>query len=69
MVVALKPGPTVYHLAVTPAEREQLLIAPELGVALGTGEPLATCAGLLAELDAAPLDRLCDALFIAGGAS
>ena len=68
MVVALKPGPTVYHLAVTPAEREQVLIALELGVALGTGEPLAACSGLLAELDAGPLDRLADALFLAGAA-
>ena len=59
----------VYTLSLSPAERESLLIALELGVALGTGEPLAACWGLLAELDTGPLDRLADVLFLAGASS
>ena len=60
MTVEAKLGPTTHHLAVTPAEREQLLVCLEPGVAPGTGAPPAACMGLLAELDAAPLDRLAD---------
>src|SRR5437763_1773176 len=56
----------VYTLAPSPAEREALLVSLELGVAPGTGAPPAACMGLLAELDAAPLDRLAD---VPGGAA
>src|SRR5437868_2981527 len=56
----------VYTLTPSPAERESLLVCLEPGVALGTGQPLAACSGLLADLDAAPLDRPADALFRVG---
>ena len=66
MVVSLKAGPTLYHLAVTAAEREQLLVALELAVAVKRREPESFL--LVADVDADLADRLADSLFLCAAA-
>jgi hypothetical protein len=64
MTVETKLGPTVYILALTPPEREQVLAALEYAIATGRGEP--ERAVLLFGLDAEQLDTITDTLFLAG---
>lgn len=61
-----QPDPTRYVLLLSAAEREHLLTALELAVALGRGEDRRLVRGLVADLDADALDALADTLFLAG---
>ena len=66
-VAAATPAPDAYIVALTPPEREQLLVALELAIATKRREREAFV--LLADVDAELADRLCDALFLATAAA